>query len=156
MAQTNSPEKLIPLVINNCITNKKIPVYGDGMQIRDWLFVEDHSVLYSVLLNGKIGEIYNIGGINEKANIDIVKFILRYLGKSEDLISYVADRPGHDRRYAIDNSKIINDLNWSPKFNFEEAMKITIDWYLSNQQWISEIVNGLYAQYYDLMYEKNE
>ena len=123
-------EKLIPLMITNCIQDKKLPIYGDGMQVRDWLYVEDHCMaIDTVLHKGKLGEVYNIGGNNEKANIDIVKLILNDLNKSEELIEYVADRPGHDRRYAIDNTKITRELGWQPKYTFEEGIEKTISWY---------------------------
>ena len=123
-------EKLIPLMITNCKANKKLPLYGDGMQVRDWLYVEDHcSAIDTVLHKGKIGEVYNIGGNNEKANREIVKLVIDRLNKSEELIEYVADRPGHDRRYAIDNSKITRELGWQPKYTFEEGIEKTINWY---------------------------
>lgn len=123
-------EKLIPLMITNCKVNKKLPLYGDGMQVRDWLYVEDHcSAIDTVLHKGKIGEVYNIGGNNEKANREIVKLVIDRLNKSEELIEYVADRPGHDRRYAIDNSKITRELGWQPKYTFEEGIEKTINWY---------------------------
>jgi dTDP-glucose 4,6-dehydratase len=148
------PEKLIPLMINNCLNDKELPVYGDGMQIRDWLHVKDHCAAIDVVLHkGKVGEIYNIGGNNEKANIEIVKLIIGALGKSEHLIKYVKDRPGHDRRYAIDNTKITSELGWSPVYTFEEGIKETIEWYLANKEWVERIVSGEYAKYYDGMYE---
>lgn len=130
------PEKLIPLIINNALNDKDLPIYGDGKQIRDWLFVEDHcDAIWTVLNNGKIGEVYNVGGNNEIHNIDIVKQILDHLKKPHSLITYVKDRLGHDRRYAIDASKIKNELDWEPKYKFEEKIKDTIDWYLSSGQW---------------------
>lgn len=147
------PEKLIPLMINNCINNKELPVYGDGMQIRDWLHVHDHCVaIDTVLHKGLDGEVYNIGGNNEKANIEIVKLIINVLGKSEKLIKYVKDRPGHDRRYAIDNSKITSQLSWQPSYTFDQGMKETIEWYLSNPDWIKNVVSGEYVKYYEKMY----
>jgi len=147
------PEKLIPLMINNCRNDKALPVYGDGMQIRDWLYVEDHcSAIRTVLEKGKIGEVYNVGGNNEKANIEIVKLIIKKLGKTEDLITYVKDRPGHDRRYAIDNTKITTQLGWSPKYVFEEGMEKTINWYLENLDWMERITSGEYQNYYEKMY----
>ncbi|NLJ19426.1 dTDP-glucose 4,6-dehydratase [Globicatella sulfidifaciens] len=147
------PEKLIPLMINNCLKEKDLPVYGDGMQVRDWLHVSDHcSAIDTVLHKGKDGEVYNIGGNNEKANIEIVKLIIGTLGKSEDLIKYVKDRPGHDRRYAIDNTKITTELGWEPAYTFEQGMKETIQWYLENTKWIENIISGDYANYYDKMY----
>jgi len=149
------PEKLIPLMINNCRNDKALPVYGDGMQIRDWLYVEDHcSAIRTVLEKGKIGEVYNVGGNNEKANIEIVKLIIKKLGKTEDLITYVKDRPGHDRRYAIDNTKITTQLGWSPKYVFEEGMEKTINWYLENLDWMERITSGEYQNYYEKMYQK--
>ena len=147
------PEKLIPLIINNCLKEKDLPVYGDGMQVRDWLHVSDHcSAIDTVLHKGRDGEVYNIGGNNEKANIEIVKLIIGTLGKSEDLIKYVKDRPGHDRRYAIDNTKITTELGWEPEYTFEQGMKETIQWYLENTKWIENIISGEYASYYDKMY----
>jgi len=149
------PEKLIPLMINNCLNEKDLPVYGDGMQVRDWLHVSDHcSAIDVVLHNGRDGEVYNIGGNNEKANIEIVKLIIGTLGKSDDLIKYVKDRPGHDRRYAIDNTKITTELGWEPAYIFEQGMKETIQWYLENNKWIENIISGDYANYYDEMYSK--
>lgn len=147
------PEKLIPLMINNCLKEKDLPVYGDGMQVRDWLHVNDHcAAIDTVLHKGKEGEIYNIGGNNEKTNIEIVKLIVKTLGKSEKLIKHVKDRPGHDRRYAIDNTKITNQLGWKPKYTFEEGIKETIQWYLDNREWIDNIVSGDYINYYERMY----
>lgn len=147
------PEKLIPLMINNCLNNKELPVYGDGMQIRDWLHVADHcSAIDTVLHKGLDGEIYNIGGNNEKANIEIVKLIIQTLGKSEKLIKYVKDRPGHDRRYAIDNTKITTQLGWKPAYTSEQGIKETIEWYLENTEWIENVVSGDYVKYYDNMY----
>ncbi|MDR9756697.1 MAG: dTDP-glucose 4,6-dehydratase [Thermoanaerobacterales bacterium] len=147
------PEKLIPLMINNCLKEKDLPVYGDGMQVRDWLHVNDHcAAIDTVLHKGKEGEIYNIGGNNEKTNIEIVKLIVKTLGKSEKLIKHVKDRPGHDRRYAIDNTKITTQLGWKPKYTFEEGIKETIQWYLDNREWIDNIVSGDYVNYYERMY----
>ncbi len=147
------PEKLIPLMINNCLEDKALPVYGDGMQLRDWLHVKDHcSAIDTVLHKGLDGEVYNVGGNNEKANIEIVKLIIETLDKSEDLIKYVKDRPGHDRRYAIDNTKITTQLGWKPCYTFEEGIKETIEWYLSNTEWIENIVSGDYMEYYNKMY----
>ena len=147
------PEKLIPLMINNCINDRSLPVYGDGMQIRDWLHVIDHcSAIDAILEKGETGDIYNIGGNNEKANIEIVKLIIKTLGKSEELITYVKDRPGHDRRYAIDNTKITSQLGWKPTYTFEQGMKETIQWYLDNQKWIERVVSGDYQGYYERMY----
>lgn len=147
--QYQFPEKLIPLMINNALQEKLLPVYGDGKQIRDWLHVEDHcSAIDTVLHRGEVGEIYNIGGNNEKENIEIVKLILRSLDKSESLISYVQDRLGHDRRYAIDNSKITRELGWSPSYTFRSGIVKTIKWYLENKEWMDEINSGDYANYY--------
>ncbi len=147
------PEKLIPLMINNCLKGKDLPVYGDGMQVRDWLHVSDHcTAIDTVLHKGRDGEVYNIGGNNEKANIEIVKLIIGTLGKTEGLIKYVKDRPGHDRRYAIDNTKITTELGWEPAYTFEQGMKETIQWYLENTKWIENIISGDYANYYDKMY----
>lgn len=148
------PEKLMPLMINNCLHDKPLPVYGDGMQVRDWLHVADHcSAIATVLEKGTDGEVYNIGGNNEKANIDIVKRIIATLGKDESLIQYVKDRPGHDRRYAIDNTKITTQLGWAPRYTFEQGIAETIDWYLAHQDWIEKIVSGEYANYYEKMYQ---
>lgn len=147
------PEKLIPLMIANTLEEKDLPVYGDGMQVRDWLHVKDHcSAIDTVLHKGKIGEVYNIGGNNEKANIEIVKLIIKTLGKSENLIKYVKDRLGHDRRYAIDNTKITTELGWEPSYTFEQGMKETIEWYLDNRDWWEKIRSGEYMEYYEKMY----
>ncbi|MDK2917581.1 MAG: dTDP-glucose 4,6-dehydratase [Candidatus Petromonas sp.] len=147
------PEKLIPLMIANTLEEKDLPVYGDGMQVRDWLHVKDHcSAIDTVLHKGKSGEVYNVGGNNEKANIEIVKLIIKTLGKSEDLITYVKDRLGHDRRYAIDNTKITTELGWEPSYTFEQGMKETIEWYLDNRDWWEKIRSGEYMEYYEKMY----
>ena len=147
------PEKLIPLMIHNCIEGKPLPVYGDGMQVRDWLHVDDHcSALYAVLTRGIAGEVYNIGGNNERANLDIVRLILRTLGAEDELICYVKDRPGHDRRYAIDNTKITTQLGWKPTISFEEGIAQTIAWYRSNPEWLENVLSGAYADYYERMY----
>lgn len=147
------PEKLIPLMIINAVNNKKLPVYGDGMNIRDWIYVLDHNkAIEKVFENGRIGEIYNIGADQEMPNIEIVKLILNKLGKSEDLIEYVKDRPGHDRRYAIDSTKIQTELGWKPEYKFEEAISSTIDWYLNNKNWWERIISGDYQNYYQTMY----
>jgi len=149
------PEKLIPLMINNCSKEQKLPVYGDGLQVRDWLHVSDHCSAIDVVLHmGRDGEVYNIGGNNEKANIEIVKLIIKTLGKSEELIKYVKDRPGHDRRYAIDNTKITTELGWEPKYTFEQGIQETIQWYLDNNNWIENIASGEYVKYYDKMYSE--
>jgi dTDP-glucose 4,6-dehydratase len=147
------PEKLIPLMINNCINNKPLPVYGAGAQVRDWIYVEDHcSAIYAVMTNGISGEVYNIGGNNEMINIDVVKLLIKELGKAEDLIQFVKDRPGHDMRYAIDNSKITTELGWVPTYSFEQGMRKTIDWYLKNIEWMNRVVTGEYEHYYNKMY----
>ena len=141
-------------MINNCLHDKELPVYGDGLQIRDWLHVTDHcSAIETVLLNGKLSEIYNIGGNNEKANIEIVRLILSATGKDESLIRYVKDRPGHDRRYAIDNTKITTELGWSPSYTFRQGMTETVEWYLSNTDWVEKIISGDYMNYYKNMYD---
>ena len=147
------PEKLIPLMINNCLMEKSLPVYGDGMQIRDWLHVLDHcSAIDAVLQKGMSGEVYNIGGNNEKTNIYIVKYIIKSIGKSEKLIKYIKDRPGHDRRYAIDNTKITTQLGWKPIYTFEQGINETIEWYICHPDWIKNIMSGEYVKYYDKMY----
>lgn len=133
------PEKLIPLFISNLLNDIQVPVYGDGMNVRDWLYVYDHcSAIDAVLHKGKIGEVYNVGGNNEKPNIEITKLLIKELGKTEDLIKYVDDRLGHDRRYAIDSSKIQRELGWEPSVTFEEGIQLTIKWYLENQDWITK------------------
>lgn len=147
------PEKLIPLVIINALHEKPLPVYGNGLNVRDWLYVEDHCKAIDLIIhNGRIGEVYNIGGHNEKTNIDIVKIILKELNKSEKLIKYVEDRKGHDRRYAIDPSKINKELGWLPETKFDDGIKKTIKWYLNNEQWWQNIINGEYQEYYKKMY----
>jgi dTDP-glucose 4,6-dehydratase len=165
------PEKLIPLMISNVVALKSLPVYGDGMQIRDWLHVKDHcSGIDAVLQKGKAGEVYNIGGNNEKANIEIVNLIIENVGEklksgkypidndgsqvSKDLITYVEDRLGHDRRYAIDNTKITTELGWEPSYTFEQGIVETIDWYLNNQDWLKQVQSGDYQDYYERMYSK--
>lgn len=147
------PEKLIPLMIANASSDKDLPVYGDGMQIRDWLHVKDHCIGIDLALHkGKKGEVYNIGGNNEKANIEIVKLILKSLDKPESLIKYVTDRLGHDRRYAIDNSKIASELGFKPSYTFEKGIAETIKWYLDNENWWKNIISGNYKDYYEKMY----
>ena len=147
------PEKLIPLMISNALEDKSLPVYGDGKNIRDWLHVYDHCTAIDLVLHeGKLGEVYNIGGNNEKENIYIVKLILEELGKDESLIEFVTDRLGHDRRYAIDSTKIQTDLGWKPKYTFEIGIKETIKWYLDNQEWISKVRSGEYQDYYEKLY----
>lgn len=143
------PEKLIPLIITNALNDKKLPVYGKGENVRDWLYVEDHcSAIDLILHNGKIGEIYNIGGHNERTNLEVVKIILQELGKGEELIRYVTDRPGHDRRYAIDPEKMQKELGWQPKTKFDEGIKQTIQWYLENRKWWEHILSGEYQGYH--------
>ena len=147
------PEKLIPLMIINAMHDKKLPVYGDGLNIRDWIYVLDHNkAIEMVWENGKVGEVYNIGASTEMTNIEIVKLILAKLGKDESLIEYVQDRLGHDRRYAIDSSKIKKELGWSPKYDFANAMEKTINWYLNNKQWWEKVIDGSYRSYYKLQY----
>ena len=147
------PEKLIPLMIINALHDKALPVYGDGANVRDWLYVKDHcSAIDLIIRNGREGEVYNVGGHNEKSNLDVVKIILKALGKSEDLITFVKDRPGHDRRYAIDPTKIHNELGWLPQTKFEDGIAKTIEWYLANNDWWQEIISGEYQKYYEKMY----
>ena len=155
------PEKLIPLFINNIITKKPLPVYGDGLYTRDWLYVKDHATaIDAVFHKGRKGETYNIGGFNEWRNIDLVKILIKQMdeklgnaeGTSENLITYVKDRPGHDRRYAIDATKINKELGWKPSVTFEEGLSETIDWYLSNEEWLNNVTSGNYKQYYEHMY----
>ncbi|MDD5016809.1 MAG: dTDP-glucose 4,6-dehydratase [Eubacteriales bacterium] len=149
------PEKLIPLMIGNALEDKSLPVYGDGMQIRDWLHVGDHcSAIDAVLEKGRAGEVYNIGGNNEKANIDIVRLILERLQKSDTLIRHVEDRLGHDRRYAIDNAKITGELGWKPAYTFERGMDETIAWYLNNKEWLGDVRSGAYMDYYNKYYRE--
>lgn len=149
------PEKLIPLMIVNALNNKPLPVYGDGQNVRDWLHVYDHcTALDLVLQKGKVGEIYNVGGNNEWRNIGVVKLLLKKLGKSEDLITFVKDRLGHDRRYAIDASKLQHELGWIPSHMFEQGLSETVDWYLSHESWWRRIISGEYQEYYRKMYEE--
>jgi dTDP-glucose 4,6-dehydratase len=148
------PEKLMPLMIGNALEDKPLPVYGDGMQVRDWLHVADHcSAIDTVLQNGRVGEVYNVGGNNEKTNIDIVRIILKMLGKPESLINHVEDRLGHDRRYAIDNTKITTELGWKPEYTFERGIKETIEWYLANKIWLDNVRSGAYMEYYTKFYK---
>lgn len=150
------PEKLIPLMIGNALENKPLPVYGDGMQVRDWLHVADHcSAIDTVLTKGRPGEVYNIGGNNERANIEIVRLILSTLDRSESLIKYVEDRLGHDRRYAIDNSKITAELGWTPSYTFERGIAETIEWYLHHREWLDDVRSGAYMEYYAQYYGGN-
>ena len=148
------PEKLIPLMIANALADKPLPVYGEGLNVRDWLYVKDHcSAIDLIVHNGKVGEVYNIGGHNERANIDVVKTILKELNKPESLITYVTDRKGHDMRYAIDPTKIHTELNWLPETKFDDGIKLTIKWYLDNKPWWENIISGEYKDYYKKMYE---
>ena len=147
------PEKLIPLMIANALENKELPVYGDGLHVRDWIYVTDHcSAIDAVLRSGQAGDVYNIGGNHDVPNIEIVKAILRLLGKPETLIRHVKDRPGHDRRYAMDTTKIRTVLGWKPAHTFEQGMRETIDWYLANRKWWENIRSGEYLKYYEKMY----
>ncbi|MHC4060137.1 MAG: dTDP-glucose 4,6-dehydratase [Planctomycetota bacterium] len=147
------PEKLIPLMINNALNDKELPVYGDGLHVRDWLYVYDHcTAVWKILNEAPPGEIYNIGGCNEKKNIEVVELILSRLGKPKSLIKHVTDRPGHDRRYAIDAGKIMSRLDWRPSVSFEEGINKTIDWYLQNEKWLENVVSGDYQKYYEKMY----
>ncbi len=147
------PEKLIPLMIANCLNDKPLPVYGEGLNVRDWLYVEDHCKAIDLILHkGRIGEVYNVGGHNVMRNIDIVKLIIHELGKDESLITYVTDRKGHDLRYAIDPTKIHEELGWLPETKFQDGIKKTIKWYLENRQWWEEIISGEYQNYYEKMY----
>lgn len=147
------PEKLIPLMIANALADKPLPVYGDGKNVRDWLYVEDHCKAIDLILHhGRVGEVYNIGGHNEMSNIDIVKLICQGLGKPESLITYVKDRKGHDRRYAIDPAKIHSELGWLPETKFADGITMTIEWYLKHQEWWKEIISGEYQNYYKKMY----
>lgn len=157
------PEKLIPLFINNILTQKPLPVYGDGLYTRDWLYVKDHAAAIDLIFHdGKTGDTYNIGGFNEWRNIDLVKLLCKLVdektgkapGSSEALITYVKDRPGHDRRYAIDASKINKELGWKPSVTFEEGLSLTIDWYLENTEWLTHVTSGDYQQYYEKQYRK--
>lgn len=150
------PEKLIPLAITNILEGKKVPMYGDGLYVRDWLYVEDHcSGIEAVLEKGKIGETYLIGSMTQDVpNIEIVKKILQLMGKDETSIEYVKDRPGHDRRYAIDWSRIHNELGWSPKYTFEDGLKMTVEWYKTNQDWWKRVKSGAYQEYYKQQYGK--
>ncbi len=147
------PEKLIPLIISRALADEKLPVYGTGENVRDWLYVEDHcSAIDLIIHNGINGEVYNVGGHNERTNLEVVKTILKELNKSEDLISYVGDRLGHDMRYAIDPTKMMKELGWQPTIKFDEGIKQTIKWYLDNKVWWENIISGEYKEYYDKMY----
>ncbi len=147
------PEKLIPLMIANALADKPLPVYGEGVNVRDWLYVEDHCRAIDLIIHkGRVGEVYNIGGHNEMRNIDIVKKILELIGKPESLITYVTDRKGHDMRYAIDPTFIHDELGWLPETKFEDGIRKTVEWYLNNREWWENIVNGEYKNYYERMY----
>lgn len=151
------PEKLIPLMVINALANKPLPVYGEGLNVRDWLYVEDHCRAIDLIIhNGRVGEVYNVGGHNEMSNIDIVKIICKTLDKPESLITYVSDRKGHDLRYAIDPEKIHNELGWLPETKFADGIQRTIKWYLENENWWKPIISGEYRNYYEKMYGKRE
>jgi len=148
------PEKLIPLMLINSLGNKNLPVYGDGLNVRDWIYVIDHNKAAELVLEkGKVGEVYNVGASTEMSNIRIIKLILKHLDKPEELIQYVKDRPGHDRRYAIDSTKIRQELGWKPEFTFEKAISKTLDWYLKNKSWWESIISGEYQKYYKTQYK---
>lgn len=150
------PEKLIPLMIANAMEDKPLPVYGDGLQVRDWIYVRDHCRGVDVVLRrGKPGEIYNIGGLHDVPNLEVIRLLLKLLNKPESLIQYVNDRPGHDRRYAMDTAKIKNELGWEPEFDFETALRQTVDWYLANRSWWERVRSGAYQDYYRKMYGLN-
>ena len=147
------PEKLIPLMISRALADESLPVYGKGENVRDWLYVKDHcAAIDLVMREGKVGEVYNVGGHNEKSNLEVVKIILDKLGKPESLITYVTDRPGHDMRYAIDPTKIHDELGWLPETKFEDGIEQTIEWYLNNKEWWENILSGNYQDYYEKMY----
>ena len=147
------PEKMIPLCINNILNNKQLPIYGDGLYIRDWLYVVDHcTAIWEAFKNGKSDEVYNIGGCNEKTNLELVRTLLKILNKPESLITFVKDRPGHDRRYAIDASKTMNALNWKPSVTFDQGIEKTVNWYLDNKSWLGSVTSGSYQNYYNDMY----
>ncbi len=148
------PEKLIPLMISRALADESLPVYGKGENVRDWLYVKDHCIAIDLVMRkGRVGEVYNIGGHNEKSNLEVVKIILEKLGKPESLITYVTDRPGHDMRYAIDPTKIHDELGWLPETKFEDGIVQTIDWYLDNKEWWENILSGDYQNYFDEMYK---
>ena len=150
------PEKLIPLIISRALADEKLPVYGKGENVRDWLHVSDHCEAIDLIIHkGRAGEVYNVGGHNEKTNLEVVKTILKALGKPESLIEFVTDRPGHDLRYAIDPTKLESELGWKPKYTFETGIRQTIQWYLDNREWWENIISGEYASYFDKMYGKD-
>ena len=147
------PEKLIPLMISRALNDENLPVYGNGENVRDWLHVYDHCAAIDLILHkGRVGEVYNVGGHNERTNLEVVRTILKALGKSEDLITYVTDRPGHDLRYAIDPQKLENELGWKPTYNFDTGIAQTIQWYLDNKQWWENIISGEYQNYFEKQY----
>lgn len=147
------PEKLIPLMISRALADEELPVYGTGENVRDWLHVEDHCAAIDLILrNGRIGEVYNVGGHNERTNLEVVKTILKVLDKPESLIKYVKDRPGHDMRYAIDPTKLETELEWKPKYNFDTGIQQTIEWYLNHKEWWQNIISGEYTKYFEKMY----
>lgn len=147
------PEKLIPLIISRALADEKLPVYGKGENVRDWLHVSDHCEAIDLIIHkGKPGEVYNVGGHNEKTNLEVVKTILKALDKPESLIEFVTDRPGHDLRYAIDPTKLETELGWKPKYTFETGIRQTIDWYLENREWWENIISGEYTNYFEKMY----
>lgn len=149
------PEKLIPLMISRALADGELPVYGKGDNVRDWLHVDDHCEAIDLIIHkGKIGEVYNVGGHNERTNLEVVKTILKTLDKPESLIKYVTDRPGHDMRYAIDPAKLENELGWKPKYNFDTGIEMTIQWYLNNKEWWQNILSGEYSKYFDKMYSE--
>ena len=151
------PEKLIPLMISRALADESLPVYGKGENVRDWLYVKDHcAAIDLVMREGKVGDVYNVGGHNEKSNLEVVKIILEKLGKPESLITYVTDRPGHDMRYAIDPTKIHNELGWLPETKFEDGIEQTIEWYLNNKEWWENILSGEYQNYFDKMYKEKD
>jgi dTDP-glucose 4,6-dehydratase len=149
------PEKLIPLMIINALQDKPLPVYGDGLNVRDWVYVVDHcAAIDAVLERGRVGEVYNIGGNNEWKNIDIVRLILAAVGKPDKLITFVKDRPGHDKRYAINATKVMNELGWAPSHSFEDGLRETVTWYVNNHPWWQHVISGEYQEYYRVMYEE--
>ena len=151
------PEKLIPLMISRALADESLPVYGKGENVRDWLYVKDHcAAIDLVMREGKVGEVYNVGGHNEKSNLEVVKIILEKLGKPESLITYVTDRPGHDMRYAIDPTKIHDELGWLPETKFEDGIEQTIEWYLNNKEWWENILSGEYQNYFEKMYKDKD
>ena len=149
------PEKLIPLIISRALADEELPVYGKGENVRDWLHVSDHCEAIDLIIHkGRVGEVYNVGGHNERTNLEVVKTILKALNKPESLIKYVTDRPGHDLRYAIDPTKLETELGWKPKYTFDTGIQMTIEWYLNNKEWWENSINGSYTQYFDKMYGK--